>query len=173
MSKPSTILVGLIGAASVVLAACGSGSSPTAAPVTPPSAANPGASALAAYQSMWTDLVTAAETSDYQSPLLAQHATGAALTLLVQGLARDQLNGIVTRGKTVHHPQVATLTPAGNPTQASVTDCYDDTHWLEYTASGALAKNNPGGRRATAADLVKKAGTWKVSQLTVQATGTC
>lgn len=116
--------------------------------------------------------MTAAQTSDYQSPQVAQHATGAALTLLVQGLARDQLNGIVTRGKTVHTPQVASLTPAANPTQASVTDCFDDTQWLEYTSTGALAMNTPGGRRATSADLVKKAGTWKVSQLTIQATGT-
>jgi len=157
----------------VVLAACSSGSFPATAPATPPSAANPGASALAAYQSMWADLVTAAETSDYQSPLLSEHASGAALTLLVQGLARDQLNGIVTRGKTVHHPQIASLTPAGNPTLASVTDCFDDSQWLEYTTTGALAKNTPGGRRATTADLVKKAGTWKVSDITIQATGTC
>jgi hypothetical protein len=136
-------------------------------------AANANADVLRAYQSMWTALVTAAQTSDYQSPLLAEHATGAALTLLIQGLARDNLNRIVTRGKTVHHPQVATLTSAGNQSQASVTDCYDDTQWLEYTTTGALAKNNPGGRRATSANLVKKAGTWKVSQLTIQATGTC
>jgi hypothetical protein len=122
---------------------------------------------------MWADLVTAAETSDYQSPLLSQHASGAALTLLVQGLARDQLNGIVTRGKTIHHPQISSLTPAEKPDHASVTDCFDDTNWLEYTTTGALAKNTPGGRRATTADLVKKAGTWKVSDITIQATGTC
>ena len=53
---------------------------------------------LAAYRTMWADLVTAAATSDYQSPLLAQHATGDALTLFVQGLARDHLHDIVTRG---------------------------------------------------------------------------
>jgi hypothetical protein len=167
------VLVGVLGAAAVGLAAC-SGSSPAAAPTTAaPAPAAPGATVVAAYQSMWSDLVTAAQTSDYQSPLLPQHATGAALTLLVQGLARDQLNGIVTRGKTVHHPEVASLSPAGSPTQATVTDCFDDTHWLEYTSTGALAKNSPGGRRATTAHLLRKAGAWKVSDLTIAATGTC
>jgi hypothetical protein len=122
---------------------------------------------------MWADLVTAAETSDYQSPLLSRHATGAALTLLVQGLARDQLHGIVTRGVTVHHPAVTSLSPAGYPTHATVTDCFDDSHWIEYTTAGNRAKNTPGGRRATTADLVRKAGTWKVNRLTVGATGTC
>jgi 1,6-anhydro-N-acetylmuramate kinase len=159
--------------ATVGLAAC-SGSSPAAAPTTAaPTPISQGATVLAAYQSMWSDLVTAAQTSDYQSPLLAQHATGAALTLLVQGLARDELNGIVTRGKTVRHPQVASLTPAGSPTQATVTDCFADTHWLEYTSTGALAKNTSGGRRVTTAHLLRKAGTWKVSDLTIEATGTC
>lgn len=166
-------LIGGLGAAAIGLAAC-SGSSPAAAPTTAaPKPVTPGATVVAAYQSMWSDLVTAAETSDYQSPLLPQHATGAALTLLVQGLARDQLNGIVTRGKTVHRPQVASLTPAGSPTRATVTDCFDDTHWLEYTSTGALAKNSPGGRRATTAHLLRLAGTWKVSDLTIAATGTC
>ncbi|MBF6556036.1 MAG: hypothetical protein IVW52_07630 [Acidimicrobiales bacterium] len=122
---------------------------------------------------MWADLVTAAQTSDFQSSLLAQHAAGEALTLLVQGLARDQLHGIVTRGTTVHHPQVTSITPAANPTRATIGDCFDDTHWVEYNTSGGLAKNAPGGRRATTASLVRSGGTWKVSQITVQATGTC
>jgi hypothetical protein len=38
---------------------------------------------IADYRTMWADLVTAAESSDFQSPLLSQHATGAALTLQV------------------------------------------------------------------------------------------
>jgi hypothetical protein len=122
---------------------------------------------------MWADLVTAAQTSDFQSPLLSQRATGEALTLLEQGLARDQLHGIVTRGTTVHHPQVTSLTPAANPTHATIWDCFDDTHWVEYNTSGGLAKNAAGGRRATTATLVKSGGTWKVSQIMVQATGTC
>ena len=128
---------------------------------------------LAAYRDMWGDLVTAAETSDYQSPNLSQHATGAALTLLTQGLASDELHNIVTRGVTVHQPTVTSLSPTGAPTRATITDCFDDSNWLEYNASGGLAKNAPGGRRSTTAQLVKTGGTWKVDQLTVGATGTC
>lgn len=117
--------------------------------------------------------MTAAETSDFQSPLLGQHATGDALTLLVQGLASDQLHDIVTRGVTVHHPVITSLSPSTDPTHAIVADCFDDTRWIEYTTDGKRAKNTPGGRHATTADLVKMDKTWKVSQLTIAATDTC
>jgi hypothetical protein len=117
--------------------------------------------------------VTAATTSDYRSPLLARYATGPALTLLVQGLARDQLRGIVTRGITTHHPVVTSLSPATDPNRATVSDCFDDTRWIEYTTAGRRAKNSPGGRRRTTAELTRSGGTWKVRQLTVEATGTC
>jgi hypothetical protein len=128
---------------------------------------------LAAYRAMWGDLVTAAETSDFQSSLLPLHATGVALTLLTQGLARDELHSIVTRGITTHRPRVTSLSPSADPNRATVTDCFDDAKWIEYTTGGARAKNNPGGRRATAAELVRSSGVWKVSQLTIGATGTC
>ena len=72
---------------------------------------------LAAYRAMWADLVTAARTSNFQSPRLSQHATGQALTLFVQGLARDQLHGIVTRGEPLLHPVVdlALARPGSGP----------------------------------------------------------
>ena len=165
----------LLCTAAVLLAACSAGSSPATAPTTAARAApiDPAGEVLTAYRTMWADLVTAAQTSDFKSPLLAQHATGEALSLFVQGLARDQLHGIVTRGVTVHHPSVASLAPVGNPTHATIADCFDDAHWVEYKTSGGLAKNTPGGRRTTTAGLVKSSGTWKVSQITVGATGTC
>jgi hypothetical protein len=122
---------------------------------------------------MWADLVGAARTSDFQSPLLSEHASGDALSLFVQGLARDQLHGIVTRGEPALHPQVVSLSPSGDPTKATVADCFDDTHWVEYTTSGGLAKNAPGGRRSTTAVVNESYGIWKVTQLTVGATGTC
>jgi hypothetical protein len=122
---------------------------------------------------MWADLVSAARTSDFQSTALSQHATGQALTLFVQGLARDQLHGIVTRGEPEFHPVVTSLSPDRDPTAATVADCFDDTHWVEYKTSGGLAKNAPGGRRSTTAQLVKASGTWKVDRLTIMKTGTC
>lgn len=171
----------LAGAASVALAACGGGSPQSAPKATvgpgPSSsmAGAPDASAevLIAYRAMWADLVAAARTSDFQSPLLSHHASGDALTLFAQGLARDQLNGIVTRGEPVLQPQVASLSPTGDPTAATVLDCFDDTHWLEYNTTGGLAKNAPSGRRSTTAHLKEVDGNWKVIQLTIGATGTC
>ncbi len=51
-------------------------------------------------------------------------------------------------------PRVTSLTPAADPTHATVADCFDDTHWVEYKTTGGLAKNAPGGRRTTTAVLV-------------------
>jgi hypothetical protein len=130
---------------------------------------SPADAALAAYRGMWADLVSAARTSDYQSRALSQHATGTVLTLFVQGLARDQLHGIVTRGQPVLHPTVT----SSSTDRATVTDCFDDTHWLEYKTSGGLAKNTPGGRRTTTATLIRMSGVWKVDQLSVGKVGTC
>ncbi len=175
----------------LVLAACGGGTTAAPPASAPTKASGPTAGAtsttltaaqhsaevssqvLVAYRDMWGDLVTAAETSDFQSSLLPQHATGVALTLLTQGLARDQLHSIVTRGITTHQPRVTSLAPSADPNQATVTDCFDDTKWIEYTTNGARAKNTPGGKRATTAELVRSSGVWKVSQLTIGATGTC
>jgi len=176
--RPAGLAVIAAGAAAITLTACGGGAA-TPASTDHPSASEPqapataSATALTAYRDMWADLVTAAETSDYQSPLLPEHATGTALTLLVQGLARDQLHDIVTRGVTMHHPAVTSLSPATHPDRATITDCFDDTRWIEYTTSGQRAKNAPGGRRRTTADLTKTGGTWKVTDLTVGGTGTC
>jgi hypothetical protein len=180
---PSRFVAGLaLCATAVALAACGSGTSPAATATTahqatstlttqPPTGA--AASALAAYRAMWADMVIASRTSNYQSPLLAESASGDALSVLVQGLAKNQQQGIVTKGEPILHPQVTSLTPAGSPTQATISDCFDDTHWLEYKSSGGLVNNTPGGHRATTAIVMNVGGTWKVDQLAVQATGTC
>ena len=182
-TRQSTVLAGLlVGAASMALAACGSGSSPGSAPTTDRPATStsttqaptgPAGSALAAYRSMWADMVTASRTSDYKSPLLAENASGEALSVLVQGLAKNQAQGVVTRGDPVLDPSVTSLTPAGNPTQATISDCFDDTHWLDYKVTGGLANSTPGGHRATMAVVVDTSGSWKVTQLAVQAIGTC
>ncbi len=131
--------------------------------------ASPADEALAAYRAMWSDLVAAARTSDFQSNGLSEHATGTVLTLFVRGLARDQLHGIVTRGQPVLHPVVT----SSSANRATVTDCFDGTHWVEYKTSGALAKNAPSGRRATTAKLIRTSGVWKVDQLSVGKVGTC
>lgn len=118
-------------------------------------------------------MVIASRTSDYQSSLLPQHATGDALSLLIQGLAANQANHIVTKGNPHLNPQVTSLSPSGAPTQATVTDCFSDSHWLDYKESGGLVDNTPGGLHATSALVVEVSGTWKVSQLAIQKLGTC
>lgn len=162
----------VVGAAGLALVACGSGSprvtSTTTRPVTTPKAA-----VLAAYRAMWADLVSASRTSDYQSPLLAEHATGQALTLFVQGLARDQLHDIVTVGEPILQPSVTSLVPATHPTVAKVSDCFNDTGWIEYTTSGRRVKNQALGLRTTTAVLAKAGGTWKVTELTIGSVDSC
>ncbi len=176
-SLPAGLAVLLL---TLTLTACGSG--PTSASsstvqasstTTTVGPADPAAAVLGAYRDMWADLVTAARTSDYQSPLLSQHASGNALTIFVQGLARDQLAGIVTKGQPVLDPRVTSLTPSVDPTHATIADCFDDSRWVEYKVTGGLAKNAPGGRRATTADLVMKDGVWEVTQIIIGKTGTC
>jgi hypothetical protein len=174
-----TIWVALL-AVPVTMAACsgspsGSPSSATRPAATSTTQAPTGASAqaLTAYRAMWSDMVAASQTSDYQSPLLSEHATGSALSVLVQGLAKNQALGIVTKGKPVLHPQVTSLTPAANPTQATITDCFDSRHWLDYKTTGGLTNNTPGGQHSTAAIVTDAGGSWKVTQLAVQAAGTC
>ena len=180
--RPKTIAGSMLCAATIALASCGSGPSKDATSTTlrsvssttttqPPTGA--GALALTAYRRMWADMVIASRTSNYQSPLLPQHASGAALSTLVQGLARNQQAGIITKGEPTFHPQVTSLSPSGAPTQATITDCVSDAHWLEYKADGRLVNNVPGGNRATTAIAVSTDGIWKVTQLAVQAVGTC
>jgi hypothetical protein len=166
--------------AALILGGCSS-SSPKAAiqttsttaapPTTEPT--GPAEMALSAYRAMWADMVIASRTSNYRSPLLPQHASGAALSVLVQGLAKNQLEGIVTRGIPSIQPQVTSLPQNANPLQATITDCINDAHWLEYKTNGQLLNKIPGGRHATTAVIVDSQNNWKVTQLKVQAVGTC
>jgi hypothetical protein len=173
MSVIAALLVIGLAASMSACANNGSAGSSTTTGASLSGRSDPSTQVLSAYRAMWADLVSAARTSDFQSPLLSQHATGDALQLFTQGLARDQLHGIVTRGQVFLHPTVTSLSRAADPDRATVTDCLDDSQWMEYKVSGGLAKNGPGGRRATTAMLAKKSGAWKVTEITVGSVGTC
>jgi hypothetical protein len=54
-----------------------------------------------------------------------------------------------------------------------VSDCFDDTHWLAYKATGGLENNVPGGHRKISAVVTDIDGTWKVTQLDTGAEGSC
>ena len=181
-SAPSRlVLTGVV--ASLSLAGCGSGSkvgasatrSSAAATSLPPSTqeSSDETAALAAYSGMWSDVQRAALTANYRSPLLDEHATGNALSVLARGLYSLQLQHLVIKGAPVLHPTVTSLKPTADPTTATIRDCFDDTHWLNYKAAGGLQDKVPGGHRLVTATLSHAGGAWKVTQLNTGAEGTC
>lgn len=130
---------------------------------------------MAAYLAMWQNMAQAAETSAWNSPKLAQHTTGDALSAISRGMYADHLNGLVTKGAPRNSPKVSTLSPPMSPTMAVISDCGDSTHWLKYRKdTGKLADDKPGGRQAITAEVKKQSdGTWKVTRFAVEAVGSC
>lgn len=129
--------------------------------------------AIDAYTAMWEDMAVAARTADYQSPLLAQHAAGKALSILLQGLYTYKRQGLIIKGTPVAHPRVTSMSPSDQPTTADILDCFDDTHWLNYRATGGLEDNIPGGHRRVTAVVTRQPAGWKVMELSVGNEGTC
>lgn len=122
---------------------------------------------------MWADMVTAGRTADYESPALAKHAASQALQLLVSGLYQAHKKNLVIKGEPTLDPRVTALTPTDNPVAATIADCFDDTHWLNYKPNGQLQDDVPGGKHKTTATVGLLDGTWKVTKLQVQGVGTC
>ena len=108
--------------------------------------------------------------ADWQDPRLAAYASGAALSTLVSGLYSAARQGIVIKGTIGVNPQVVSVSAA----RVLVTDCVNDTHWLNYVAAtGKLQNSAPGGRHLTEAVVTDADGRWTVSQLAVRQAGTC
>jgi hypothetical protein len=181
---------GVAVAALLALAACGGGTSGDPSPTgfatptatratsaTPTPDLDPAQAArhaaLTAYRAMWDDWVAAAATSDYESSLLAHHASGAALDLIVHSIFDDKLNQVVTKGRPTISPEADDVEPTGSPARVKVVDCVDSTHWLNYKSNGQLQDNIPGGRSHTEALVVLAGGVWKVNQLAIRDNGTC
>ena len=133
------------------------------------------AKAVAAYLGMWRDFATAGHTSDWQSPLLSQYATGDALLQMSRGLYADHLNGYITKGAPVDHPTIKSATPASDPTTVLISDCGDSSTTKKYIAKADKpAPGASGGRQAIVAEVKKQNdGTWKVDRFAVEAVGTC
>lgn len=134
-----------------------------------------GNKAVEVYLGMWRNMAVAARTSNWQSPLLSEFATGTALTTISGGLYADYQNGLVTLGEPKNSPVVARLEPPDAPTLVRITDCGDSTNWLKYDAKTRLAADDgPGGRRAISAVVTKQQdGRWMVSDFAVREVGTC
>lgn len=175
--KTKTLLV--VGSTLTVLGACDQGSAP--APTKPevsssaPSADLARDNAVSAYRAMWDSFAVAGTNADWNSELLGEHATGAALEDLRRSLRTDQNKGLVSKGKPVLAPTASSAEPAADPTKIMIADCGDSTRWLKYRKdNGLLADDVQGGRRLIKAMVEKQAdGTWKVSDYGVHGVGTC
>lgn len=151
-----------------------------AAPAPPsaaPSQAAKAAEALAAYRGAFADWETVARSSaqnSYQSPVLADHMSGQALSSVTgQIYVNTDVDHSVSKGAPLLHPTISELVPADDPTQVVINDCVDSTDWLQYTTDGHLYNGVPGGRQKTQALVALSDGAWKVSQLLIQPVGTC
>lgn len=131
--------------------------------------------ALAAYEGMVNDWVSAGRTANYQDPILGQYASGSALEELTKALLAEQQKHAVTKGDpVVTNVSYGEMTPTNNPTQIVINSCFSDASWLEYEASdGSLYNNVPGGRHKTQVLAMDEGGTWKIDQLEIGSVGTC
>ncbi|MFJ6901516.1 hypothetical protein [Streptomyces hokutonensis] len=130
--------------------------------------------ATAAYVGMWHDMAVAGRTSDWNSPTLAQFATGDALSVISRSLYADHLNGLVTKGEPKNFPRVTSAKPATSPLTVMISDCGDSTHWLKYRKDNGQLADEGGGRRAITAEVKKQApGSWKVTRFAVEGLGSC
>ncbi|MFJ9179424.1 hypothetical protein [Streptomyces sp. NPDC102360] len=141
----------------------------------PASAADARRRATSAYLGMWHDMAVAARASDWDSPLLAKHATGEALGAITRGMYADRRNGLVTKGAPRNTPKVNWVKPAAEPAAVRISDCGDSSRWLKYRKrTGELADERPGGRQKITAEVRKQdGGTWKVTRFAVDGVGTC
>lgn len=152
---------------------------PPAAPAaeqTPPAGDAEEQAAVAAYVGMWQAMARAGESSDWRSPELADYATGAALTVIIQSLYADHANGVVTRGAPTHSPVVRSAEPPNAPTTVLIDDCGDSTNSLKYFAGTdtPAGDGSGGGRRAITAEVVLEPdGVWRVTRFAVQGVGSC
>lgn len=134
---------------------------------------DPRSQILGDYTSMWRAYAAAARTADYQPGALSQYAAGDALMILTRSLYDNHQHGVVLRGAPALDPHVSGMTPAGSPDSSAVTDCADDSRWLQYTASGKPASGAPAGRHRIYAQLRLFGSVWKVTSLVVEKAGTC
>jgi len=74
----------------------------------------------------------------------------------------------------VLEPSVKKASPEYDPRQVTVTDCVDDSHWLEYTRAGKPASGSGAAGRHHAEALVKKKHDgWRVTAWFIEKAGTC
>ncbi|MEV8609535.1 hypothetical protein AB0383_16650 [Amycolatopsis sp. NPDC051373] len=148
-------------------------STPSRATASPAEAASQ--KATKAYLAMWDDVAVVAATSDWQSPRLADHTTGDALSVLSRQMYADHANGLITKGHPVSVPVVQSVEPQSAPKTVMIRDCSDARGWLKYrTDTGKPADSESGGKHLINAE-VKLAvdGSWRVTRFAVAGIGSC
>jgi hypothetical protein len=152
-----------------VVAPTTSGQAPTTAAATTtsgPSEADTEA-VLAAYRAFWDDIIAVGRTADWQSPRLAEHATGSALRQLRAQFREVKARGWIAKGTVKVDPVVASMTA----TRATIRDCVDTTGYGRYDPNAGRWIDPPGGQPdAERVQLIFSDG-WKVADTMV--TGPC
>ncbi|GIL29072.1 hypothetical protein NUM_43260 [Actinocatenispora comari] len=128
--------------------------------------------ALAAYRGMWRAFVHAASTSNANDPLLTKYATSDALHTIQSALTKDRRQHRVAKGRVSTHPIVLSARPGTRPSQITLRDCADDSHWLTYHENGGLVDDQPGGKHSVTAIVEDRHG-WKVTAFAAHEVGTC
>jgi hypothetical protein len=128
------------------------------------------AAVLAAYRAFWDDIVAVGKTADWQSPRLAEHATGSALRQLRAQFRAVKARGWIAKG-TVKVPASAEVSISG--TRATIRACVDTTRYGRYDLKAGRWIDPPGGRPNQHRDVLvlNGQGTWEVADTVV--TGAC
>jgi hypothetical protein len=144
--------------------------SPTGSPSPTPA---PEQQVLDAYLGMMHAFNKAGLTSNPDDPDLPKYATGAALTLLQNGLRSMRDEGLLAKGETIYHPKVESITPTNAPRTARIRDCMDTRNAVAYKANGQPYQDTPGGFRLVIADAERIDGIWKMTGMGVHEVGSC
>lgn len=183
----------LVGAVSLLLAACGNGGSAQtldgapANPASPPapslrpaqSLSGPAAEVvLRSYRGYWAAQIRAMSTGRADGSDLSTYATGAALSDSYANVVRLVSAGLLMTGAPRIHPVVTEVGPlrgAPGESQATLQDCLDVSGWHQVTAHGGRISEP--GHRLLRYPLVVTArtvgGAWMISQVTRETGRTC
>lgn len=160
--------------AAFVLAACSNGkadtSRTTTTRVTRTTTSAPSATEKAVlrdYRAYWDAYLAASNPMNPENPVLAQHATGAALEAVQKGFFALKSAGRVIRGSFDLAPRVVSI----DGETAVVRDCYGDATGIYDAATGARQDTPSGKRHLATATLRLEGGTWKIERLADEGLG--
>jgi hypothetical protein len=126
---------------------------------------------LAGYLAYWDAVVHAHAMANPNDPLLAQHASGAALTEVRGTITRNRIQKLSVRGTVTHQARV--LARSGD--SATVDDCFDTKAWkaVDLTTGKSIGDipDNGTGRYRERTAMRQIGGNWLVTS--VKDTGSC